>query len=111
MSARAAASRNRAMASAFPGGSGAGTRRPKQWPPRGPARVMLVLDQPVIIEMVKLSLSHGAYDARTASNSTEAAALLNTWRPHLVLMDMHLDAGEIIDQIGAKPAGGARLPS
>jgi len=71
---------------------------------------MLVLDQPVIIELVKLSLSHGAYDARTASNSTEAAALLNTWRPHLVLMDMHLDAGEIIDQIGAKPSGGARLP-
>ena len=36
------------------------SRTPKhqatQWPPRGPARVLLLLDRPTLIELVKLTL-------------------------------------------------------
>jgi hypothetical protein len=34
------------------------------WPPRGPARVLVVLDRPVLIELIKMTLNHGVYIIR-----------------------------------------------
>jgi hypothetical protein len=29
-----------------------------QWPPRGPARVLVVLDRQLLVELIKLTLNH-----------------------------------------------------
>ena len=34
---------------------------------RGPARALLVIDQPVLADVVKLALNHGHYNTRVAS--------------------------------------------
>jgi hypothetical protein len=51
-------------------------------PLSGPARV-LVVDQPLIAEVIKLTLNHGVYVTREAKDAPGATALLDQWRPHL----------------------------
>src|SRR5947207_15180591 len=34
------------------------------WPPRGPARVLVVLDRPMLIELIRMTLNHGVYTTR-----------------------------------------------
>src|SRR5687767_13083294 len=82
---------------------------PPRWPPRGPVRVLLVLDQPLVVQLIKLTLGHGPYDVRTTAVGAEALATLATWQPHLVLVDMDLEPGGILNQITATPAA-SRLP-
>ncbi len=86
------------------------SRQAARWPPRGPVRVLLVLDQPVLVQLAKLTLNHGVYDTRSATTEAEAAAALATWRPHLVLLDMDLDGIAIMGHMGSRGLGGARLP-
>jgi DNA-binding response OmpR family regulator len=80
------------------------------WPPRGPARVLEVLDRPVIIELIKMTLNHGVYVTRTATMATEVATALAEWQPHLAIVDMDLDGVQIMALLEAKPVGGIRLP-
>ena len=58
---------------------------------RSPARVLLVIDQPVLTDMVKLALNHGQYSIRVAQTFFEASSGdLASWRPHLVVLDMDM---------------------
>src|SRR4029453_11977701 len=70
--------------------------RATQWPPRGPARVLVVLDRPVLIELIKMTLNHGVYAIRTAATGPEVAAALADWQPHLSILDMDLDGAHIL---------------
>jgi DNA-binding response OmpR family regulator len=80
------------------------------WPPRGPARVLVVLDRPVLIELIKMTLNHGVYTTRTATSTHEVGTALTDWQPHLAILDMDLDGTEIMALLGARPVGGMRLP-
>jgi DNA-binding response OmpR family regulator len=71
--------------------------------------VLVVLDQVLITELIKLTLNHGAYDTRAVAAGTEAVRTLGTWHPHLVLVDMDLEGGSIVHDIAAA-GGGARIP-
>lgn len=53
--------------------------------PRGPARALLMIDQPVFADVVKLALNHGHYNARAAHTVEEASTVLADWWPHLQL--------------------------
>lgn len=75
-----------------------------------PARVLLVLDQPVLIEVVKLSLNHGVYSTRVVDSPAETATALEEWRPHLVIVDMDITDGDILDQAGHSGFGIERTP-
>jgi CheY-like chemotaxis protein len=80
-------------------------RQATRWPPRGPVRVLLVLDQPLVTELVQLTLKHGAYHTRTATTWPAALATLATWQPHLVLVDMDLERGSLVHEM-LRPAPG-----
>src|ERR1700682_4054364 len=80
------------------------------WPPRGPARVLVVLDRPVLIEIIKLTLNHGVYTTRTATIANEVVIALPESQPHLAILDMDLDGAQIMALLAAKPVGGMRLP-
>jgi len=84
--------------------------RASHWPPRGPARVLVVLDRPVLIELIKMTLNHGVYSTRQAATVTEVATALTEWRPHLAILDMDLDGPQIMQLLAASPVGGMRLP-
>ncbi len=84
--------------------------RATHWPPRGPAKVLVVLDRPVLLEMIKMTLNHGVYATRTATVVDDVASLLQEWRPHLAILDMDLDGAHIMALLRATPVGGIRLP-
>ena len=84
--------------------------RPGGASPEGvPTRVLLVLDQPVVAELVKLTLNHGVFETRQAVSAAEALVVLGRWRPHVVLLDMDLegvDGARVMARIGPAAAGG-----
>ena len=81
-----------------------------RWPPRGPARVLLVLDRVALTELVKLTLNHGVYTTRTVGTLSEVTATVDNWRPHLLILDMDLDGRKVLTEMGASRAGQSRLP-
>jgi len=70
----------------------------------------VVLDRPVFIELIKLTLNHGVYTTRTVTTTSEVATALAEWHPHLAILDMDLDGAHIMAMLGASPVGGMRLP-
>jgi len=88
-----------------------GTRQQAtHWPPRGPARVLVVLDRTMMIELIKMTLNHGVYTTRTATSASDVATALSEWQPHLAILDMDLDGMQILNLLEATPVGGIRLP-
>mgnify|MGYP000144329734 CR=1 FL=1 len=69
------------------------------------ARVLLVVDQPVLAGVIQLALEHGPYVTRVAAPIAEADAALGTWRPHLVIVDMDLVNGTLLDRSGTGEPG------
>jgi DNA-binding response OmpR family regulator len=58
--------------------------------------------------MVRLALSHGQFVIRAARNQTEATAILPMWTPHLALIDMDMDEGDLLSQLTTM-RGGERI--
>ena len=78
---------------------------------RNPIRVLVVEDQRLVTELVKLTLNHGAFVTREAQEAMQAMTLLADWQPHLAVIDMDL-GGELLQQIGQVGVQtGARLPT
>jgi DNA-binding response OmpR family regulator len=65
-----------------------------------PARVLLVIDQPVLAELVKFALNHGVFVPRGAGDAHEATVALREWQPHLSLIDMDLYQGHLMAELG-----------
>jgi DNA-binding response OmpR family regulator len=82
----------------------------KQWPPRGPARVLLVLDRPMLVELVKLTFNHGAYATRAVAAASQVESSVAEWQPHLLILDMDLDGTQILARLRPAGAGAARSP-
>jgi two-component system KDP operon response regulator KdpE len=83
--------------------------------PEGPLRVLVTTDQELLARVIRLTLTHGAYVVRTAAEIAAAVALLDTWRPHLVvveidLLDGNVRATPLLEQIGHQTSGATRLP-
>src|ERR1700674_4261887 len=77
---------------------------------RTPARVLTVLGQPVLAEVVRLALSHGQFQTRIAADEAEATAMLGEWQPHMAIIDMDVSTGELLAPLSAAPTPVGRLP-
>jgi two-component system KDP operon response regulator KdpE len=77
---------------------------------RGPARALLVIEQRVLSDVVKLALGHGQYATRLTRTAGEAAAALADWLPHLVVLDMDAAGSSVLETLADAPQKGARLP-
>jgi DNA-binding response OmpR family regulator len=78
-------------------------------PQSGAARVLVMVEQPLIVEVIKLTLNHGVYVTREAQNVPEATAVLGDWQPHLAVIDMDI-GGEVLLQQMAGDGGPTRTP-
>ena len=81
--------------------------------PAVPTRVLVVLDQPILAELVKLTLSHGPFDVRQAFHPRDALLVLGQWQPHVVLLDMDLegvDGARVMDRVGPSSAESGQTP-
>jgi len=80
-------------------------------PVNGPARVLVMVEQPLIVEVIKLTLNHGVYVTREAQDVPEAAAMLGDWRPHLAVLDMDIGGDRLLEHLaGAGDGGPLRTP-
>jgi DNA-binding response OmpR family regulator len=70
----------------------------------------VVLDRPLLVEVIKMTLNHGVYTIRTVTIANEVATAFTEWQPHLALLDMDLEGARIMALLGAKPMGGMSLP-
>jgi DNA-binding response OmpR family regulator len=77
---------------------------------RGPTRALLVIEQPVLADVVKLALNHGHYHTRVAQSVNEATGALADWQPHLVVMDMDAAGSRILEGIADATRQGRGAP-
>lgn len=75
----------------------------------GPARVLVVIDQP-LANLVALTLNHGKYETRIAPDARSASTELEGWRPHLLLVDLDADDPHSVGLIGQRVAN-RRVPT
>lgn len=85
--------------------------QPHSFSKTGPARVLLLTDQPVLARLIMLTLSHGPFLVREAAGLAEAEAEARDWNPHIAIVDMDAAGGQFLERIGrAAGAGGLRTP-
>ncbi|MDE3076685.1 MAG: response regulator transcription factor [Chloroflexota bacterium] len=78
---------------------------------RGPARVLVMMDQRVITEVITLTLNHGVYVTQGAKNISQAMALLEEWHPHLAVIDMDIAGDQFMKRASTtNPGTVERLP-
>jgi DNA-binding response OmpR family regulator len=80
-----------------------------QDPPKT-ARVLLVVDQPVLARVIQLALTHGPYMTQVAATITEADTALGAWQPHLAIVDMDLVNGAFLERVSMERSPTERLP-
>ena len=77
---------------------------------RGAARALLVIEQDVLADIVRLALGHGHFTTRVAHTPEEAATALAGWRPHLLVLDMEVAEKGLPEHRSAGQAESGRLP-
>jgi len=77
---------------------------------RTPARVLLLIDQPLLAEVVKLALNHGVFIPRVVETVSEAREVLHAWQPHLAITDMDICEGQLMEELGQAASETHRIP-
>jgi DNA-binding response OmpR family regulator len=70
---------------------------------------LIAIDQP-LANLVALALDHGKYITQVVDDSETARAELETWRPHLLLVDLDADDTDALGLIGQRVAS-RRVPT
>jgi two-component system OmpR family response regulator len=71
-------------------------------------RILVVDDEPNIVDLVSTALRFQGFDVGTAANGREAISGANDFRPHLILLDVMLpdmDGFEVARRLGADRSG------
>ena len=71
-------------------------------------RVLVVDDEPSIVDAISMTLRHLGYLVETADNGEEALEWARRWRPHAMVLDVMLpglDGFDVARQLSAERAG------
>lgn len=71
------------------------------------APILIVDDNPLNLKLTQVALTVEGYQVRTATDAAEALAVLGSYRPRLILMDLQLpgmDGLELTRRLKADPA-------
>jgi DNA-binding response OmpR family regulator len=79
-------------------------------PLRGPARALLIIDEVVLAEAVKLALAHGRYSTQVVRSAEDVSTFVKDWVPHLVVLDMEIGGSGILESLAGTSTQVARLP-
>jgi DNA-binding response OmpR family regulator len=66
-------------------------------------RALVLHDRQLVVDLIELTLNHGAFNVRAACDLAEAEAILAEWQPHLAVVDMdHDDSTALLGRLGAE---------
>jgi two-component system OmpR family response regulator len=71
-------------------------------------RVLVVDDEPNIVDVVSMALRHHGFDVRASDTGAEALARVRDWRPHALVLDVMLpdiDGFEVAKRLSDEHAG------
>jgi two-component system, OmpR family, response regulator RegX3 len=77
---------------------------------RDPDRVLIVIEEPVLSDVVRLALLQCNVHAQAVQSGDEAVAALTVWRPGLAIVDADLGDGTILERLNGAAAPQDRLP-
>src|SRR6476646_5226877 len=77
---------------------------------RADARLLVVEDEPNILELLSASLRYAGFDVVTAAAGTEAVQAAQRHRPDLIVLDVMLPDMDGFDVVRRLRGGGARIP-
>ena len=72
------------------------------------SRVLVVDDEPSIVEVISMALRFQGFEVETASTGHDAIAAVNRFKPHLMVLDVMLpdiEGFEVANRLGAQRAG------
>jgi len=76
----------------------------------GAARLLVVEDEPTILELLSGSLRFAGFDVVTAASGTEALRAAARARPDLILLDVMMPDGDGFEVLRQIRSGGPRIP-
>jgi DNA-binding response OmpR family regulator len=64
-------------------------------------RALVLHDRQLVVDLIELTLNHGLFVVRAASNLAETEVILATWQPHMTVVDMdHDDSTALLGRLG-----------
>src|SRR5881396_1272780 len=64
-------------------------------------RALVLHDQPLVVDLIELTLNHGLFAVRAARDIGEAESILAEWHPHIAVIDMeHADSAGLLHRLG-----------
>ena len=69
-----------------------------------PARVLVVVDRPVLVALMTLTLSHSACAVRVVRTTEQVTAVVSEWQPQIVILDVILNGLQILQDVKSRPA-------
>ena len=75
-----------------------------------PARLLVVEDEPTILELLSESLRLAGFEVSTAASGAEAARAAASSRPDLVLLDVMMPDGDGFEALRRIRSGGSEVP-
>jgi len=68
----------------------------------GARRALVLHDRALVVDLIELTLNHGLFVVRAATNLPEAEEILAAWRPHIGVVDMdHEESAALLQRLGA----------
>jgi DNA-binding response OmpR family regulator len=65
-------------------------------------RALVLHERPIIVDLIQLTLNHGLFEVRAATDLAAAETILAEWQPHLAVIDMdHDDSTTLLARLGA----------
>jgi DNA-binding response OmpR family regulator len=65
-------------------------------------RALVLHEQPLVVDLIELTLNHGLFVVRAARSIGEAEGILAEWNPHVAVVDMdHDDSMALLNRVGA----------
>jgi DNA-binding response OmpR family regulator len=69
---------------------------------RSPRRALVLHDRVLLVDLIELTLNHGLFVVKAARDLADAEDLLETWRPHIAVVDMdHDGSGALLSYVDA----------
>ena len=72
-------------------------------------KILVLVEQPPVAELIKLTLHHGAGVARNVS-APEAIAVLEEWKPDLAVLQVEVAGDEVLQRVTGATAAPAGIP-